>query len=319
MKKITLISSLLFLSFTINAQSSFTADFEELLAKADSFLNGSTTAPEPRVFTSNGVEFTSVYDTAYGGYWKEGFAVSSTTDSVTKDFSNLYTAIPAKGALDSRVYLIGQQDASFSLPVTTGYAPALKSIYITNTAYAYGTMLDGNGFSPKFSSQRKDSFVLFIYPKGNNNDSVRVDLANFTNTDTTKNFILRDWVKVTIPNGFNGARFKLVSSDNGQFGMNTPAFFAMDHVAWEMPTIVNLVKNSLFTLYPSPTKSILNIENKAGISVKSVKIYSLTGQLVLSNHGMNNINIQELPDGVYGIHIIQENGNIEIHKIVKQS
>ena len=71
-----------------------------------------------------------------------------------------------------------------------------------------------------------------------------------------------------------------------------------------------------FSVYPNPTKGILNIQSTTSIS--QIEIYTLLGQLVLSNSNKNTIDISSVSQGLYFIKVKDENGNFGTKKVVKK-
>ncbi len=109
---------------------------------------------------------------------------------------------------------------------------------ITNTTYAYLAMRDGSQFSKVFGGQTgndPDFFLLTITgldsldaPIG----TVDFYLADFRSADNSLDYLIDSWTEVDLT-GLDGAAtlsFGLTSSDVGQFGMNTPAYFAIDNL-----------------------------------------------------------------------------------------
>lgn len=71
-----------------------------------------------------------------------------------------------------------------------------------------------------------------------------------------------------------------------------------------------------FTIYPNPVNDVVNID--AG-SEGSVKIYSLSGQLLISQligKGVNSINVSDLNQGAYLMQFSDENGNSSTEKLL---
>lgn len=62
--------------------------------------------------------------------------------------------------------------------------------------------------------------------------------------------------------------------------------------------------SSKLSIYPNPAKDILTIEG----SYKSVDMFDILGNLVLSSEATKNINVSELSNGVYMLNINTENG-----------
>jgi serine/threonine protein kinase len=59
-------------------------------------------------------------------------------------------------------------------------------------------------------------------------------------------------------------------------------------------------KGSLVSVYPNPAKEKTVIE---GTEVAEVQVYNAFGQLVKTVQGKNEINVSDLPDGIYLLHI----------------
>lgn len=74
-----------------------------------------------------------------------------------------------------------------------------------------------------------------------------------------------------------------------------------------------LGKNST-VIYPNPTSDFINIESKE--EIKSVEIYSLTGQKVLTGSS-DKTNVSHLNKGIYLVKVQLKNGKTETHKLVK--
>src|SRR3972149_4908056 len=233
----------LVLSATVQAA---TVDFEDVLLPASGYYNGSD---EAGGFTSRGVFFANSFTDWGGGItsW-ENWACSSTTDVTTGDYTNQFSAITGAGQGASLQYAVsfpsfttGVADVSLPSPTT------VPGAHFTNTTYAYLTMLNGNAFAKKFggaSGDDPDWFKLTISGKNVAGDplgSVPFYLADYRDpvnrTDNpnprTDDYIISNWEWVDLSSlGNNVAmlEFGLTSSDTGEFGMNTPGYFAMDNL-----------------------------------------------------------------------------------------
>ncbi len=70
--------------------------------------------------------------------------------------------------------------------------------------------------------------------------------------------------------------------------------------------------NNYFTLYPNPTKNVLNISTKQSIEVHSLTIYNLLGQVVLAipnAQNLNTIDVSSLKTGNYFLKITTDKGS----------
>ncbi|WP_430406538.1 SBBP repeat-containing protein [Fluviicola sp.] len=84
---------------------------------------------------------------------------------------------------------------------------------------------------------------------------------------------------------------------------------------------INEIQPLDFTIYPNPVKNILQIENTSNREASSLKIYNLSGELVLkSDLGLESstINISSLNNGLYILSFEENNQCIGIQKIVKE-
>lgn len=194
-------------------------------------------------FTSGGVQFVNRYSLDWGSW--SGFSYSTTTDTTTPGFGNQFSAFAGGGAGGSKTYAVGagyvdmpeggllSQDLEklpyFSLPE----GAYVTSMWVTNTAYAALSMRDGDGFTQAFGDG--DWFKITAYG---------VDAAGAL-LDKTAEFYLADYRfgksdivdswQVWDLDELRGAQriyFNLSSSDNGDYGMNTPAFFALDNLQY---------------------------------------------------------------------------------------
>jgi hypothetical protein len=107
--------------------------------------------------------------------------------------------------------------------------------YVTNTTYAALSMKNGDAFGAKvFNHDNKDWFKLVIEgfnKSGASTGTVEFYLADFRTTSSSG--IITEWTKVDLsPLGSVAEiKFDLQSSDTGNDGMNTPAYFCFDNLA----------------------------------------------------------------------------------------
>jgi len=215
------------------------ATFEDVVLGPESYWNGSDGSGG---FVSGRAFFKNVYTVYPGGfgYW-EGFACANLTDTSVQGLAGQYNAIPGKGQGSSSNYVIGFVGWS-TLPKVLLDRPGLvKGLYVTNTNYAYYSMLHGEPPANRFGGKTgndPDWLVLTITGKdadGAKTGEVEFYLADFRFEDSNRDYILKDWTWVDLrPLGrVKTMEFTLSSSDVGPFGMNTPAYFAIDTLVLE--------------------------------------------------------------------------------------
>jgi hypothetical protein len=300
-----------------------TVDFESLtLPGAESYYNGSDGAGS---FTTQGANFRNTY-TVNGGYWN-GFSYSNTTDVITADYDNQYSAYAGSGANASEKYGVFYPAGivSFATPVQ------VDSLKLTNTTLAALTMLNGDLFSKQFGSvngpngepdgtEGKDYLRVWIYALDQafqkTDDSVVFYLADYRFTDNDSDYVLNTWKNVDLSalgNTF-GLGFKFESSDTGQFGINTPTYFAVDNISYH--SVLGITENSAntFAVYPNPVKDVVNIQGGAG----TLTVTDLTGKVIATrvHNGFTSLDLSDVVGGMYLVSI-ESNGNITRKTILK--
>ncbi len=212
------------------------ATFEDLGLAPGSFDNNA--GPSGR-FVDAGDSFNNRYDSTYQSW--SGWAISSTTDRTTPGYTNQYSAITGSGANGSQTYAVAYTSDSAANPfhpadsfvnLPAGASPL--SVQVTNTTYDYLSMLNGDSFENKFGPG--DFFELTIDgysgAEGTGTKIGEVDfyLANFLGSNA---YIINTWQTVDLSSlaGARSLQFGLESSMNDPtFGMNTPAYVAVDNL-----------------------------------------------------------------------------------------
>ena len=198
------------------------------------------------------------------------------------------------------------------------------SAFISNSTYAANSMRDGDQFAKKFTNADQDYLKLLFYGYLNGSlvDSSMLYLADFTNTDSTLDYIVNitpgfDWQYVELAsNNVDSVVFKLESSDMGAFGMNTPDFFCMDNVGSYPLSNHNLIKNKL-SFYPNPTADFIYFDNYEDLSELKISVFDLSGKLIYQQTSLNYINISKFPVGHYILRIEDKN-QIKSEIIIKK-
>jgi hypothetical protein len=284
-----------------------------------------------KVFTEEYISGSAYFRSSYSvspsyNYWSKGFAISNETDSTTEGFTNLFSSANGRGALNSNNYAVCNGNSTLITAQGKGIADAgiiAKGIWINNGTYPYFSMLKGDGFGKKFGGQSgndSDYFRVIIHGYLRNKkiiDSVIFYLADFRNSDNSKDYILKNWAYADLTKlGYvDSISFKLESSDVGQFGMNTPAFFCIDNFEFDYKLSVNEIgKNSSVKIYPNPSTEKIYVNYESDFS--TINIINLQGKTILKSN-TKNIDISGLENGIYIAQIMTENGVLN-SKFVKQ-
>jgi len=212
-------------------------DFEDLSVPPSGSFNGNpgTLAPGQSVsvpWTSQGVSFDNTFaiDDSSGftySYWL-GFAYSNVVNTTDPAFENQYASFPGGGA-GSSTYAVAYADgAAIALP-----APAtVTGFQIANTTYAALTMKNGDayGFSPPlppggwFATTATGKLAATV------TGSATFFLADLRGVSPSGILSTWSWFDLTPLGVVDRIEFSFDGSDKGSFGLNTPAYFALDNL-----------------------------------------------------------------------------------------
>jgi hypothetical protein len=230
MKKSLIIS---LLAITSTSFANITT-FDDLSFANGSVENGSNLSGG---FVSSGLGFNNSYDPTYDAW--SGFGYSKVQDGVTSGFGNQYAAKPGV-AHSGNNYGVAFDDlfTPFEPTISVPIGQRVTGLFITNTTYAYFSMHDGDAFAKKFGGATGNDADWFkVTAMGLNGSSVTGTadfyLADYRSANNADDYIVSEWRFFDL-SGLGSAssvKFSLSSSDNGAFGMNTPAYFAIDDVS----------------------------------------------------------------------------------------
>ena len=282
---------------TISNAQTTTAGFENFDLQPESFLNGSDLSGG---FADGDIFLPNDYNTDFSSW--SGWAISHISDNTTPGFMNQYSAITG-GGIESDTYATSFVSGESTIRLQDGAAQ--EGVFITNSTYAYFSMLDGDSFSKKFgglTGNDPDFFLLTIgaYQEGElTGAEVEFYLADFTFADNSLDYIVDEWtyVDLTSLGAADSLSFTLTSSDVGEFGMNTPAYFCIDDFITTDPLSTRTGEEALFQVYPNPTTDRIRI---SGESIPEwVSVFDVNGRLVLQEANANEINLESLETGTY--------------------
>jgi len=210
------------LAGSVNAQ---TADFENLSLNSESYWNGSDISGG---FYSGGFTFNNNYvnDPLYPSW--DGFAYSNITTTTVAGAGAQYNAITGSGADGSEIYAVAYVSSFAENPptITLDTEQVLSGAFFTNNNYAFYSMRDGDDFAKEFDEG--DWFKLTI--TGIDAEGTETGTVEFKLADGTSIVKTWKWVDLSGLGAVTQLIFELSSSDTGDWGMNTPAYFCIDNL-----------------------------------------------------------------------------------------
>jgi hypothetical protein len=152
-------------------------------------------------------------------------------------------------------------------------------------------------------------------------------LADYRFENNSEDYIVNDWRDIIIeyPSGsfVDSVTFDLASSDVGEFGMNTPAFFCIDYIlAFPFNVSIDEVNTSkALNLFPNPTSNELNIDLSL-VNSGNITIYNIDGKKVMTETihaetGIKKLDVSALVNGFYVAEIQTSKNERMVGRFVK--
>ncbi len=310
-----------------------TADFQNALPQADTSWFGQDQVTDgDTTFTSGIYSFDNSYDANWGSF--TGWSFSNTTDVTTAGPSNQFSNITGSGeSSDQFGICYASPYGSSKIYTSSGTAFTPSGAYFTNTTYAFQSMTNGDGAAKTFGdtldangdndgTNGEDWFLLTIYGLNADStatgDSINFYLADYRFANDVDDYIINTWTWIDLSSFTNvyGLDFKMTSSDVGNWGMNTPSYFAMDNLSGFIAG-TDAEEGFSTATFPNPTTGNLTIS--APIN-SNISLYDLSGKLIQSSISVSNQtnwDISYIESGIYFVSI-ENNGIISTRKIIKK-
>jgi len=255
MMRLPLVLVLVLVAVAVPARAAVVT-FQDLTVPQDGYFNGNpgTLAPGDEVsqpWLSGGAGFSNTYgiDAAFSFPYWSGFAYSNVVDSTTAGFGNQYAAFPG-GGYQSSTYAIAYSNAA---TVTLPGAAVVSGFRIANTTYAYLAMRDGDQFSPALPPGGWFRVTATGRRLGATTAATEFYLADRRGGSPPGIVSGWEWFDLSGLGTVDAVQFDFSGSDVGQFGLNTPAYFAMD--------------NLTFTAVPEPGTGLVVVAVAAAVGV----------------------------------------------------
>lgn len=170
----------------------------------------------------------------YGGmpeynFWY-GYTLSNETSTDFTGLQDQFRSAPG-GGYNSSNFAVGYPQGLTISPVGFENGAVIPGFYVTNSAYAYTSMLNGDSFAKKF--EQGDWFKLTAVITGVDDTESTVDLmylADMRDENALEHYILHDWEYVDLSQygPIKSIYFNFDGSDKGQWGLNTPTYLCIE-------------------------------------------------------------------------------------------
>lgn len=252
------------------------------------------------------------------GYWS-GFSYSSRV-TLNGDYTNDQFVAVTNGGMDgdSTTFAIayvasdwmgGTYDPIPSVVnLADGQMATFSGCYVSNNAMAYITMRDGTLYNKKFGGDSGNDPDWFrIKVRGVRADNSLTEplmfyLADFRFTDNSLDYIVQDWrwFDLSALGEVKSLSFVLESSDSGDFGVNTPAYFCMDNLtvlAAQAPFISQPVADISVPVNAAPlTIDLLSHFSASGAPITFEISYNSNPAVVFASVSDHQLGLEFVPD-----------------------
>lgn len=282
-------------------------------------------------FFSTGIfNFNNSYSTAYGGYYNDGFVISNMQNDTIQNYDHSAITVggmDGPGSTYLSAYYAGYGTNRCVIELNDSIAREMEGMYITNSTTAVLSMQNGDFLAKKFGGADgtdPDWFKITAIGYNGDMETGRVEfyLADFRSTSSSEDYIVTDWrwLELASLGEITKVEFVLSSSDMGDYGMNTPAYFCMDMItvqdSIEDTTSIQEISFSDTKAYPNPCSDFLTVTNCKN---SLLQLYTSFGQKIYEQtvtEELARINMSNYPSGIYIVSIQNGKNNRGI-KIIK--
>lgn len=310
------------LLFTISVNSQDVVDFEELTLSPESHWNGSDLSGS---FTSKYLTFYNSYDTACSSWM--GWAYTNETDNTTYDWNNCFSSAYGSGENNSENYAVSfigsdwmnnyeQIPSIISInksEISSQIASMSMSVCLNANAYLYITNDDFYQNNNHYLMMK----ISAVNSETGNSSSQNIYLADFR-AETTEPFAVNNWktIDMTWAIDYDSLVFTFESSDSGDYGINTPAYFCLDNFTYNTSVFFAEDNFQDLNVYTYDNNLIINNSH----IINKIEIYDILGkkqnEKVLNNYSAE-YNISNFPEGFYFVRVYSAGQSVS-KKIIKR-
>lgn len=168
--------------------------------------------------------------------WWYGFGMSNSTSTEFKSLDDQFNSSVGSGVDGSSNYCVAYPSGTDVTVTSNEDGDIISGAFITNNAYAYSSMTNGDSFAKKFA--KGDWFKLTVSGKtATGTNTLDFYLSDFRSENEADHYILNTWQWLDLRSlgKVQSLSFTFTSSDTGKYGMNTPAYFCMDNLGGVRP------------------------------------------------------------------------------------
>ncbi|MUU79325.1 T9SS type A sorting domain-containing protein [Winogradskyella endarachnes] len=249
---------------------------------------------------------------------------NQTDDAIDIDqaYSGTITnAYVAMGAVSDNVFEIDGTEST-ATPVVTGS-------YTINGVTAIGigssqTQIDQYGHWKSDATGNNMNIVYKDFQPGTTIEGLDLDTfgssLTFSNLDfvTTDDLATINMASDTPSAAFTSAQAEIISEQLSGSGSTETHFYSWTAYFYSETGTLGLedeLELDRIAIYPNPALNNINVRSQSPI--ESLKLYNISGQLILENRNSNTINVSELTNGIYLLEVVSGSTKM-IERIIKK-
>jgi hypothetical protein len=300
------------------------ANFENLSLPPESYWNGSDASG---MFSSGGFTFYNSYDATYGSW--SGWAYSNQTDTETYSWENQFSAAsvptyPTEGNY-AVSYIVADWLNDYSpvpsiIRVDNDINTSIHGAWICLNTLASLYMENDGSYDGAYAENRHylKLIVRGYLPFALTFTEMEVYLADYRFENTNLHYKANQWQYVSfIPLGeVSELQFILESSDDGEYGLNTPAYFCIDNFneSYSLSNLPELFAEAPQNIYINSGESV-DITVLAGGGIQPFT-YQWEANASLSSTVNQTVTANPLETTTYYVTVSDQNFSEETFEII---
>ncbi|GGF23614.1 T9SS type A sorting domain-containing protein [Flavobacterium limi] len=186
------------------------------------------------------------------------------------------------------------------------------TMFINGDKIVVGGQFEGNVSLGNLSlnSDKTNPFIAIIDTAGN--------WVNAKKIDQTKSSAISK-VKIAPDGTIHFLGYVIGSTNNsGLRNLDVDALFMGEAIFDKFlgtSTPINASSEEI-AIFPNPTSDILYISSL--LNIEKLYLFDITGKLLLSHSGTKQINIKNLPKGIYAVKVIADSGKVYTKRVIKE-
>lgn len=160
-----------------------------------------------------------------------GFTPSNETDNAFESLGHQFRSAPG-GAFDGNNFIVAYPQGQSISVTNSADGIVIPGVYLTNSAYAYASMHDGDGYAQPFDQGSWFKITITGTRADGSSSSIDYYLGDYRSENEADRYISNrwEWVDLRSLGAVTTLGFTFDGSDRSTYGLNTPAYVCIDRL-----------------------------------------------------------------------------------------